>query len=88
MRYTTEELLLAATVREQAVKLREGTFNAARDKKYSDPTLDWTELVRSQEYSDWRSEWNRTNPLDRYVQKVLIRLDNVANMVKRHQVGR
>lgn len=88
MRHTTEELLLAATVREQAVNLREATFKAACDKKYSDPNLDWSELVCSQEYLDWRGEWNRTNPLDRYVQRVLTRLDKVADMVKRHQSGR
>lgn len=88
MRHTTEELLLAATVREQALKLREASFTAARDKKFTDPTQLLIDLQETQEYREWEIDWVRTNPLDRYVHKVLARLDKIADMVKRHQVGR
>lgn len=88
MRHTTEELLLAAAVRDQAVKLREASFTAARNKKFTDPNQLLIDLQETQEYRDWEIDWVRTNPLDRYVQKMLTRLDKIADMVKRHQVGR
>lgn len=88
MRHTTEELLLAATVREQAFKLREAAFQRARSKKFTDPNQSLIDLEETQEYREWEIDWVRTNPVDRYVQKVLTRLDKIADMVKRHQVGR
>lgn len=88
MRHTTEELLLAATVRAQAVELREVTFTVMRNKKFTDPDLSLIDLEGTQEYRDWEIDWIRANPLDLYVQKVLARLDKVADMVKRHQAGR
>ena len=84
MGYTTEQLLLAAKVRELAVQLRTEAYDLERDAKArpmsSDEFSDW---VDSPEFLTWQSEWFRRNPMETFVEESLKRIEQTADFIAR-----
>lgn len=84
--YTTEELLLAAKVRELAVKLRAESFDLERSAKEHPMTgeeaIDW---LNSPDFEKWRTDWGKRNPLEVFLEDAFKRITDAAAFIDGRQ---
>lgn len=88
MSYTTEQLLLAAKVRELAVTMRHEAYQDAMNAKCIVMNPDEEEVfLVSQEGAAWRKEWFEAFPMTHFLERALSRIEEAAAFIANRSTG-
>ncbi len=82
MRYSTEKLMFAAMVQEQAVALANEAFEHDKKKAFGTQSSDG---VESGEFDAWQATWRESHPIETYLQAALDRIESVADFIFQSQ---
>ncbi len=82
MRYSTEKLMFAAIVQEQAVALANAAFEQDKKKAFgSKSNAEFLRVVESGEFEAWQATWHQSHPIETYLQEALDRIESVADFI-------
>lgn len=82
MRYSTEKLMFAAIVQEQAVALASEAFEQDRKKAFGTQSSDeFLRVVESGEFDAWQATWRQSHPIETFLQEALDRIESVADFI-------
>lgn len=82
MSYTTEQLLLAAKVRELAVTMRKAAYeDAVAAKCISMNSEEQDVFFGSQEGAAWKKEWLDAFPMTHFLERALSRIEEAAAFI-------
>lgn len=82
MRYSTEKLMFAAIVQEQAVALANEAFELDKKKAFGTQSSDeFLRFVESGEFDAWQATWRQSHPIETYLQAALDRIESVADFI-------
>lgn len=82
MRYSTEKLMFAAMVQEQAVALASEAFEHDKKKAFGTKSnAEFLRVVESGEFDAWQATWRESHPIETYLQAALDRIESVADFI-------
>lgn len=82
MRYSTEKLMFAAMVQEQAAALANAAFEQDKKKAFVTQSSDeFLRVVESGEFEAWQATWHQSHPIETYLQEALDRIESVADFI-------
>ncbi len=84
-RYTTEQLLFSAKVRELAVGLRTKARSDAWQAQFAAPSCGNAPAQAQRE--EWEANWRRCNPVEDFIGPALERIHETARLIQDHPAG-
>lgn len=82
MRYSTEKLMFAAIVQEQAVEMANAAFEHDKKKAFGTKSnAEFLRIVESGEFEAWQATWHQSHPIETFLQVALDRIESAADFI-------